>query len=262
MAARVVSRQERHARLGREPFQLQQAERGVGARPVHEPERQAVAVEGPAQPAQALQEPRLHRAVPGGRHDDRVHAAEGERRERPRRVGGTRTRRAARFAHPERLHRGVDQVMEPEPAGGRVARGAAAVDPGHEGRGALVDVERPSRAALAEREQPAESRVALGGLGKQHQLDVRRLVVRAEGELGARADGERDAMLARGHVRTHDAGHGVPVGDAERRHAQGLGAGNQFLGVAGAFEEREVAGGGELAEWRECSHGGMMYGLC
>ena len=254
VAARVVARQQRNAGLLGQPFKLQESQRIVRAGAAHETKGQPVAVEGRTQPPERLKEARMHGAVAIRRHDDRLHAGQRERCKRPIRAGDARAAIAG-LAAAERLHAGIQEIVEPQVARGGIARGFARLDAGLHGVRVGIDIERPARAALAKREQPAEPCIAIHGFGQEHQFQVRGLAVEAQRKRAARAHHQLHAVLLGRHVRTDHAGHRVAIGDGHGRHAEFHRARNEFLGVTGTLEEGEVAHGGELGEWRNCRHG-------
>ena len=89
-------------------------------------------------------------------------------------------------------------------------------------------------AARQQLRQPAPGG-AVGGIAEH--------IGRAVGEAEAGADQQAQAALFRRLVRTHHAGDGVVVGDADCGEAERGGDRHQFLGVAGAAQEREGGGG-------------------
>jgi hypothetical protein len=247
VAARIVARHQRNARLLRKPFKLQEPQRIVRAGAAHESEGKPVVVEHRPEPPERFQEARMHGAVAIGRHDDRLHAGQREGCKRPVRAGHARAALAGLTAA-ERLHAGIEEIVEPQVARGGIARGFARLDAGLDGVRIGIDVERPARAALAKREQPAEPCVAIHGFGQEDQFQVRGLAVEAQREHAARTNHQLHAVLLGSHVRTDHAGHRVAVRDGHGRHAQLRRARNDFLGVARTLEEGEVAHGGELGE--------------
>ena len=90
------------------------------------------------------------------------------------------------------------------------------------------------RPHLARREKPAETSVG-GTVGRIAQ-QARRIL---EIELGA--DHETEAGLLGGDMRAYDAGKRVAVRDGDGGEPEGLGGGNQLVGMRGAGEKREIA---------------------
>ena len=247
VAARIVACQEWDVRLLGKPFKLQEPQCIVRAGAAHESKGKPVIVEHRPQPAERLQETWMHGTVAIRRHDDRLHAGQREGCKRPVRTGHARAALAG-LAAAERLHAGIQEIVEPEVARGGVARRFARLDAGLHGVRVGIDVERPARAALAEREQPAEPCVAIHGFGQEHQLQVRGLAVEAQRKRAARAHHQLHAVFLGRHVRTDHAGHRVAVGDGHGRHAELRRTRNDLLRMAGALQKGEVAGNREFGE--------------
>ncbi len=87
--------------------------------------------------------------------------------------------------------------------------------------------------ALAEREETREAAIG-GAIGRQAEQ------ARRVGEIEPGTDDEFEVDLLRRHIRPHDAGERIAIGDRQRRQTKRLGLRDQLMRVGAAAQEGEV----------------------
>ena len=86
---------------------------------------------------------------------------------------------------------------------------------------------------LAEREETGETAIG-GAVGRQAEQ------ARRVGEIETGTDDEFEIDLLRRHVRSHDTGERVAIGDRERRQTERLGLRDQLMRMRAAAQEGEI----------------------
>lgn len=263
-----------------QPLARAQVRFGVGLQAVAGFGHRAPVVGGGQHVQQRLARTRVHAHVAhggDGHAGETGHTLRGFQQQRVVRTQVQRQAQRSAVAEPGlEPHRVGKQGLEEIPSAGRDTRRThhqqrqAIGQPGQHGRGRHTafdvghqgDVFALGRAAARHGDPLRQVAIPAARHGQHGELRACGWSGRGVGrlrtglQLHQGADDQGQAILPRLHVRTHDTGERALVGDGQCGVAQGLRAGDQFLGVRSPVQEAEIAAADQLGVGRKAARHG------